>query len=414
MFKPLPLWIGIRYTRSKHKNHFVSFISLSSMLGIALGVMVLITVLSVMNGFDEEIHKRFFGMAPEITVVGTNNHISSWPEVQQTLNQFPDVIAVSPFVSGQGLLTSQGHISPVIFNGIIPKTEEALSHIKHKLIIGNLNIESFGIVVGLGLAEALNIKLGDKVTMMIPEATVTPAGLIPRFKRFTVQGIFSAGTGFNFDNRLAYIALDDAQKLMQMQNSVSGFKLRIKKIYDAPRLSQLIAQKLGEQYQVGNWTTEFGPFFQAIKMEKSMMFFILILIIAVAAFNLVSSLVMVVSDKRPEIAILRTMGATPQMILKIFMIQGMTIGIVGTILGLIFGVLLSYNATDIVTWLQHFLNIQLISANIYFVDFLPSKIMVTDLLKVSAIALIMSFVATIYPARRAAKTIIVEALHAEP
>ena len=410
----LSVLIGLRYTRSRHKNHFVSFISLSSMLGIALGVMVLITVLSVMNGFDLEIHKRFFGMAPEITVNASSGRILDWENTERMLLTTPGVKAVSPFVGSQGLLTFEGQISPVVLMGVDFEKEEAITHLRDKLILGRLDdFPPFSLVIGRTLAENLGLMLGDQVTLMIPEACVTPAGMIPRFKRFTVRGIFSAGSGFGFENKLAFVNLKDAQKLLQMGEAVSGFKLKIHAVYDAPKISNELSGLLGESYQVGNWTNDFGAFFQAVKMEKSMMFLILTLIIAVAAFNLVSSLVMVVNDKQADIAILRTIGATPGLILRIFIVQGMMVGVIGTLLGLLLGLLLAHNATEIVAWLQALLHVDLFSSNLYWVDYLPSKIMIADLFKVCGMALCMSFLATIYPAWRASRTVIAEALHYE-
>lgn len=414
MFKPLALYIGLRYTRAKKKNHFVSFISLSSMLGIGLGVMVLITVLSVMNGFDEEIHKRFFGMAPEITVSGRDGKISDWALLEKKLAPTPSIKAIAPYVGGQGLLTHEGQVLPIVLTGVLPEQEENITHLKDKLLIGSLtHLSPFGIVLGKSLAESLGVMLGDKVTIMIPQATVTPAGMIPRFKRFTVVGIFSAGTGFNFDTKLAFIHLADAQKLLQLGNDVTGLKMKISNIYQARELSAQLQTLLGEEYDVGNWTDQFGAFFQAVKMEKTMMFMILLLIIAVATFNLVSSLVMVVNDKQSEIAILRTIGATPTTILWIFIIQGLLVGMVGTLLGLIGGLLLASNATVIVNWIQSVFHIHVLSSSIYFVDFLPSKILPKDLLQVCSMALLMSFIATIYPSWRASKTVIAQALHYE-
>ena len=414
MFKPLSFYVGLRYTRAKKKNHFVSFISLSSMFGIGLGVMVLITVLSVMNGFDEEIHKRFFGMAPEITINAQDGHVADWQALAEKLSQMNGVKAVAPFVGGQGLLTYDGQVSPVVITGILPEIEEKITHLSDKLLLGDIHqMSHFGMVLGRGIAERMGVMVGDKMTVMIPEATVTPAGMIPRFKRFTVVGIFSAGTGFNFDTKLAFIDLPDAQKLMRLGQDVTGLKLKINNIYDAPKLSAEIRESLGEAYEVGNWTEQFGEFFQAVKMEKTMMFLILMLIIAVAAFNLVSSLVMVVNDKQADIAILRTMGATPRTILAIFIVQGMLIGFVGTLLGLLGGLILASNAATIVSALQSFIGVQLLSSNIYFVDYLPSKILPHDLYLVCFIALIMSFIATLYPAWRASRTIIAEALHYE-
>jgi len=414
MFKPLALFIGLRYTRAKKRNHFVSFISLSSMLGIGLGVMVLITVLSVMNGFDEEIHKRFFGMAPEITINGRDNKITDWQKLEAELKATPGVTAVSPFVGAQGLLTHDGQILPIVLTGINPQQEQAVSHLKDKMMVGRLeDLQHFGLILGRSLANTLGVMIGDQVTIMIPAASVTPAGMIPRFKRFRVAGVFSAGNGFNFDTKLAFINIEDAQKLMQLGNAVTGLKMKVANIYEAPAISERLAEKLGENYEVGNWTQQFGEFFHAVKLEKTMMFLILLLIIAVAAFNLVASLVMVVNDKQSEIAILRTLGATPSTVLRIFIVQGMMVGVVGTLIGLIGGIILALNATSIVNWLQSVLQTQLLSSNVYFVDYLPSKIMFSDLWQICAVALLMSFLATIYPAWRASKTVIAEALHYE-
>lgn len=414
MFKPLALYIGLRYTRAKRRNHFVSFISLSSMLGIGLGVMVLITVLSVMNGFDEEIHKRFFGMAPEITVSGRNGQIADWQKVEAELKATPGVLAVSPFVGAQGLLTHEGQILPIVLTGIDPQQEQTVTHLQDKIVVGSMNdLQHFGILLGRALANNLGVMVGDKVTIMIPQASVTPAGMIPRFKRFTVAGIFSAGAGFNFDTKLAFIDISDAQKLMQFGSNISGLKMKIQNIYAAPELSDQLADKLGMDYEVGNWTQQFGEFFHAVKLEKTMMFLILLLIIAVAAFNLVASLVMVVNDKQSEIAILRTLGATPSTILWIFIVQGMMVGVIGTLIGLVGGLILASNATSIVNALQSLLNTQILSSNVYFVDYLPSKIMISDLWQICLAALFMSFIATIYPAWRASKTVIAEALHYE-
>ncbi len=414
MYKPLALFIGLRYTRSKKKNHFVSFISLSSMIGIGLGVMVLITVLSVMNGFDQEIHRRFFGMAPEITITGFDEQLSDWQSLAKKIRTLPGVKAIAPYVGGQGLLTHDGQVLPIVLTGVDPAIEESVTHLNKKLLAGSMqDLQHFGIILGKGLADNLGVMIGDKITIMIPQATVTPAGMIPRFKRFTVVGVFSAGSGFNFDTKLTFTNIQDAQKLMQMGANISGIKIKINNVYQAPELTAQISKFIGEEYQVSNWTQQFGAFFQAVKLEKTMMFMILLLIIAVAAFNLVSSLVMVVNDKQAEIAILRTIGATPATILRVFIVQGMMVGIVGTIFGLIGGLILAENATAIVNWLQSIFHIKVLSSSIYFVDYLPSKILWSDLWQICAMALLMSFLATIYPAWRASKTVIAEALHYE-
>ncbi len=384
------------------------------MLGIAMGVLVLITVLSVMNGFDEEIHKRFFGMAPEVTINSPKGTIAGWQKLSTDLTKMPDVVAVAPFVGGQGMITYSGQVVPVVVTGIQPDAENKVSNLEQKMIAGSLaKLPHFGMVIGRGLADMLGVKIGDKISLMIPQASVTPAGMIPRFKRFTIEGVFSAGSGFNFDTKLAFISLHDAQVLFQTGEDVTGLKLKIKKIYQAPELAQEIANQLSDEYSVGDWTQQFGAFFEAIKLEKTMMFLILLLIIAVAAFNLVSSLVMVVNDKQSEIAILRTIGATPRQILSIFIVQGMMVGIIGTLIGLGSGIIIAYNTTEIVNWIQSLFNVKVLSSSIYFVDYLPSKILLKDLIQVTIASLLMSFLATIYPAWRASKTVIAEALHYE-
>ena len=415
MLKPLALLIGLRYTRAKKKNHFVSFISLSSMLGIGLGVMVLITVLSVMNGFDEEIHKRFFGMVPEITITHQVGMVHDWQALEKRMKKYSYIQALSPFVSSQGLLTSNGEVVPVVLTGILPQQEQAITHLQDKILIGSaMNLDHFGIVLGKGLATNLGVMIGDAITVMIPQASVTLAGMIPRFKRFEVRGIFSAGAGFSFDTKLAFIHLDDAQKLLQLQPmDVTGLRMKVADIYQAPLQAQNLAQQLGDAYQVGDWTDSFGAFFDAIKMEKTMMFLILMLIIGVAAFNLVSSLVMIVNDKQAEIAILRTLGATPRFILTVFIVQGMLIGCLGIMMGIGGGVLLASNTTKIVNYLQTLFDLHILSSSIYFIDYLPSKILGYDIILIAVTALILSFLATIYPAWRASKTVIAEALHYE-
>lgn len=413
MFRPLVLCVGLRYTRAKRHNHFISFIATSSMLGIALGVAVLITVLSVMNGFDEQIKERFFSLAPQVTVSNLQNAIPDWQKLSGQVQQHKQVLAAAPYVGGQGLLARDNFNSPVILSGILPQAESKVSAIKslmEKGALSDLTPGSFNIILGRTLAQRLLAQVGDKIRVMVPKATISPFGLHPQFKVFTVAGIFYAGSGFGFDNQFAFLHLSDAQKLFLLGNKVSGLRLKVDDVFAAPQIAVDLEKRLPADYQVGDWTDQFGAFFKAIKMEKNMMFLILLLIIAVAAFNLVSSLVMVVTDKRSDIAILRTLGALPSTILKIFMLQGCIVGFVGTTLGLIGGLLMAKNATVIATTLQNVLHVQILSKSVYFIDYLPSKIESTDIILVCALALLMSFLAALYPAWRAARTQPAEAL----
>lgn len=386
------------------------------MVGIALGVMVLITVLSVMNGFDFEIRNRIFEMAPQIAVRTFSNSLNNWKSLADKLVENPEVIAAAPFVEGQGMLTNAGVVHPAMISGIDPIHQGSVSKIGSKMVEGKLSDlkpTQFGIVLGQQLANSLALVMGAKVTLITPEATLTPVGVTPRFKRFTVVGIFRAGNGFGFDSQLAFINIHDAQTLYQLGKGVSGIRLKIKGLYQAPQLSRQLAKGLHSTLYVTNWTQQYGPLFKAISLEKNMMFLILILIIAVAAFNLVSSLVMVVSDKRADIAILRTFGATPRTIMSIFIVQGVVIGLVGTLIGLLGGVELSLHVTEVVNFIQKTFHIQLLSANVYYMDFLPSRLMTSDVLHVTLTAFALALLATLYPAWRAARTQPAEALRYE-
>lgn len=416
MFTPVSVFIGLRYTRAKRRNHFISFISLMSMLGIALGIIVLITVLSVMNGFDTQIKNRVFSMVPAVTVTSISSAVTNWQDLETRLRNTPNITTVAPYVTGQVLITNAGLVQPAMVNGINPAEEAKMSQLDEKVVQGSLNTltpGSFGIVLGEELANRLEAMIGDKVTVVTPEVSMSVAGVMPRMKRFTVTGIFHAGSGFGFDTMLAFINLADAQKLYELGNSVSGVHANIKNVYDAKAVTRYLAETLSPTAHITNWTEQFGAFFQAISMEKTMMFFILLLIIAVAVFNLVCTLVMVVNEKEADIAILRTLGATPKTIMSIFIVQGATIGVIGTLLGIIGGIALALNVTSIVDWIQHVFHVQFLSSSVYFVDYLPSELQAPDVVRVSLAALILSLLATIYPAWRASKTEPVEALRYE-
>lgn len=416
MFRPLALYIGLRYTRAKRRNHFISFISLASMLGIALGVTVLITVLSVMNGFDHEIQSRLFNLANQVTVSRVEGTLEEWPELNKHIKQQPNIVATAPLVGVQGMLSHSGNSAPTFITGVLPELEANVSTMPSMMIQGSFNSlqpKLFHIIIGEGLAEHLGLGVDDKVILFTPQANASPLGILPRYKQFTVSGIFHVDGNAPMNNGLAFIHMKDAQVLYQLGNSVTAIRIKVDNLYAAPAVAHALQNQLSSDYLISNWTQEYGTFFKAIRMEKTMIFLILLLIIAVAAFNLVSTLVMVVNDKRADIAILRTFGATPRMILATFIVQGCVVGVVGTILGLVGGILLAVNAPTLVNLLQQILHTQFISSSVYFVDYLPSRLEWTDVWQVCSIALLMSLLATIYPAWQASRTQPAEALRYE-
>ena len=416
MFRPLFVFIGTRYTRAKRRNHFVSFISLTSMIGLALGVVVMIVVLSVMNGFDHEMRTRVLGMVPHATIE-SGEPLGDWQGLADKVKQNPKVLAVAPFTQMQGLLTNDGKVQKILLNAIDPAQERNVSIIDKFMLSGKLDDlapGSFGIVIGDKAAAKLGVGIGDKLTFVAPEVTVTPAGMFPRMKRFTVVGIFHVGAG-EIDGYLGVTNQQDLSKLHRWKpDQIQGLRLKFDDLFQAPRAAWNIAQQLGDdRFYARDWTRTHGNLYQAIRMEKAMIGLLLLLIVAVAAFNIISTLVMVVNDKKGDIAILRTLGATPGTIMAIFMVQGTVIGVVGTLIGALVGMFAALNVSAAISALEGLIGHKFLNADVYFIDYLPSQLMAEDVLMVCGAALVLSFLATLYPAWRAARTQPAEALRYE-
>lgn len=420
MFKSLPLFIGLRYIRAKKRNRFISIISAISFLGISLGVAVLITVMSVMNGFDGQIKSRILMMVPPLKTYQIGGEVTDWPALSKKIeDKIPNVTATAPIVESQGLLSANNGGSTTAFvqiQGIEPKYQTKVLPIAEHITEGKLSSlddgNGYNIVLGSALANNLGVDIGDKVTLIVPKVSLTPAGMIPRIKQFTVSGIFSVS--YQYDAYYAMINIKNAQKVFETGKGVSSLQLSTKNVYDAP----IIKNKLNDgaipaYYFTRDWTDENKSFFDALKMEKTMMFFILLLIITVAIFNLLSSLVMVVTDKRSDIAILRTMGMSSRQIITVFIYQGFIIGMIGTFIGVLLGILLSTYATEIVNFIQHVTGRQFLNASVYLIDYIPSKLMWADVFKVTIVSMFLSFLATLYPAWSASRVQPVEALRYE-
>lgn len=416
MFRPLELFIGLRYTRAKRRNQFVSFISLSSILGIALGVTALITVLSVMNGFERDLRDKILGMVAHATVEARNGGMDDWRSVVDQARRHPQVQGAAPYVSGQVMITRGGQVSGTMLRGVLPGEEGDVSRVMEHIegdAAASLQEGEYNIILGWALARELGVRRGDRVTVVTPEARATVAGIVPRLKRFRVVGTFDVGM-YEYDRGVALVHMRDAATVMRLGDGVSGVRLQFEDLMDAPWLAREVGQSLGEgSYRVSDWTQEHASFFRAVQTEKTVMFVILTLIIAVAAFNIVSTLVMVVNDKRSDIAILRTLGASPATIMGIFMVQGAVIGVVGTVLGVAGGVSLALNVETIVPAIESLLGIAFLAPDIYWLSDLPSQLRATDVVRIALVALVLSLLATIYPAWRGARTEPAEALRHE-
>ena len=415
MIRPLPLFVGLRYTRARRRNGFVSFISASSMLGIAIGVTALITVLSVMNGFEKELRDRILGMVSHATVQDFEGSLSNWPELLPELAERQDVVGAAPFIRGEIMLSRGSAVTGSLLRGVDPALEGSVSRVAESVVQGSMDhLEpgSWQIILGHRLADELGVGLGDSVNAITPEVRASAAGVIPRMRRFEVGGIFDVDMA-QYDGSLALIHLQDAQRLLRMEEGVSGIRLEFTDLMMAPQRVRDIARSLPGNYRVSDWTMEHQSFFRAVAMEKTVMFIILMLIVAVAAFNIVSTLVMAVQDKQADIAILRTLGARPRTIMGIFIIQGSLLGIIGTLVGVAGGVALALNVESIVPAIEGLLGVEFISGDIYWISDLPSDLRMEDVWRITTAAIGLSLIATLYPAWRAARTEPAEALRHE-
>ncbi|MGB4875907.1 MAG: lipoprotein-releasing ABC transporter permease subunit, partial [Candidatus Competibacter sp.] len=405
-----------RYTRAKRRNHFISFISLSSMVGIALGITALITVISVMNGFQEEVRGRILAMTPHATINRWNGVVEDWRAVRDWALEDARVLGGAPYIRGEAMLNRGSLVSGALVQGILPSEEKQVSDIDGKMIQGTLDDlrpGEFGLILGKELANSLGVMVGDKVTVITPQASVTPAGILPRLKRFDVVGLFKAGM-YEYDRGLALMHVDDAAKLFQYPDgAVNGVRLKLRDLFMAPRLARDLAGKLPETFTARDWTQDHATYFRAVQIEKTAMFVILTLIVAVAAFNIVSMLVMVVTDKQADIAILRTLGLTPLGVMGIFIVQGIAIGLIGTLLGLIGGVALAKNVDVVVPFIERVFSIKILAPDIYLISDIPSKVQWGDVATIGLVAFGLAMLATLYPAWRAARTQPAEALRYE-
>lgn len=415
MFHPLSLFVGLRYTRSRRRNHFISFISLISTVGIALGVIVLITVLSVMNGFHKEVRERILGMASHGDVQALDGRMHDWPDAMRAAATHPRVLGAAPYIEGQAMLSHRREVTGAVVRGVDPALEPDVVDVGKHMVAGSLSdleAGAYRVILGRELAQVLGVTVGDKVTVIVPKITVTVAGSMPRLKRFTVSGIFEVGMG-EYDRGVAIVHIRDAGVLQQMDEAVSGVRLRIDDVWAARQVAFELAESLSGRYRVLNWTDYHRNFFAALKMEKRMMGLLLFFIVVIAAFNIVSTLVMMVVDKQSDIAILKTFGASPGQVMRVFIVQGATLGAIGTLLGVLLGLALALNIEPAVAAVEQAFGIRFIDPSVYYIAKLPSDVQSLDVLLVGIGSFLLSLLMTLAPAWRAYRTQPAEALRYE-
>jgi lipoprotein-releasing system permease protein len=405
-------FLGLRYLRASPKRGLVSLIAGIAILGLALGVAVLIVVLSVMNGFEEELRTRILSLTAHATISGLEGRISNWRPQVATLQHFPGVVAAAPYIEEQAMMTRDGRSAGILMRGVLPDAEQRVVDLGPHMLSGHLAElipGKYRVILGKALADELGAKVGDRVVLMVAQGDVTPVGVLPRMRAFQVVGIVSVGM-YEYDRRIALVAMQDAAKLLRMGDDITGMRLNLADLYAAPRIVRAAATALGGGFDVDDWTNQHVNFFRSIQITKRMLFVILSLVVAVAAFNIVSTMVMVVKDKRRDIAILRTFGSSPRSILSVFIVQGSLIGGFGIVGGLVLGVLIAVNLQDLVHVLESIVGFKFLDARVYFMSDLPAHVRISDLLRICGVAFVLACISTLYPAWRAARLLPAESL----
>ena len=412
----MPYWyegfVGLRYLRASPKRGSLSLIAGIAIFGLALGVAVLIVVLSVMNGFEEVLRTRILSLTAHATISGLDGRISNWHSDLERLERFPGVVGAAPYIEEQGMLTHGDRSSGVMVRGVLADAEQRVVDLSPHLLSGrmsDLEAGRYRVILGSALAEELGAKVGDRVVLLVALGDVTPVGVIPRMRAFEVAGVLAIGM-YEYDRRIAIVAMQDAAKLLRMGDDVTGIRLKLADMYAAPRVSHAAAVSIGGDVEVQDWTNEHANFFRSISITKRMLFFILSLMVAVAAFNIVSTMVMVVKDKRRDIAILRTFGSSPRSILTVFIVQGSLIGLLGIGAGVLLGVLVAVNLQELVHGLESIVGFKFLDARVYFMSDLPARVRATDVLRICGFAFVLACLSTVYPAARAARLLPAESL----